>query len=175
LRGITRLAYLLLSEWRLWPEKIRMPKIVSSDYSYTGLRHILQAMRNGVKTTDFVLGHNLHATLFGNKSILPPWFPRRRMTVEKSSLLGPVRIRTSAVTSQGDEDSIGLFTGSFNPIQMAWYKGGIHLPEKMAALTRRRPDARETLGFRDNDPLSLPMPDVIEHDRESVDNELSDV
>ncbi len=159
LLGITRLAYLLVSEWKLLPRGTRLPRVFASDYTYHGLGQLVASMRDGTVATPFAMGTKLDNVLFGSKAVEPPWFRsgrygrRRRWRAAgqdaesggddaeeegKPSTLGPIRIRTTAVTAQGGED--GLFTGSFNPIQLAWYKGGVRLPDSIAVLTCRRPD-----------------------------------
>lgn len=136
LLGITKLAYLLIQAWHLSPRKLSQPL---SDYGHRSLKSIVIQLVDGMETTSFVLGENLNDVLFGNVSVVPSWlhFGRKRSYVSqisKPSTLGPVRVRTSGVTDQG------LFSGSFNPIQLAWYKGGVKLPDCVAQLACNRPE-----------------------------------
>lgn len=159
LLGVTRLAYLLIREYHLLPKGIRLSRIgvTTSDYGASpSLRHFVNRLyRNEDEHTAnaFVMGEDLNRTLFGRMSSVPSWLSgrRRQGSRNQESSLGPVRIRTSNVTAQSqsgnldEQMSMGLFTGSFHPISIAWYRGGIRLPSTLRALACRRPPLRVTL------------------------------
>lgn len=131
LRGIYKLGYLLISYHRL-AKVNRIHKI--SDYSYSSVVNSMKILASGIDKIKFVYGTDLDAVLFDNKSNVVntagmSWSTRRmyhrinNIIANKQCDLPPLRIIRHNVTKQTDSDE--LFTGSFNPIQMAWYDGAI--------------------------------------------------
>ena len=128
LRGIYKLSYLLIAYNKL----ARIPKAQKiSDYSYGTIDTVINSLYNGLEKINFVYGVDLDKVLFEGISYLPnpnTWRQRRfikkiNAKTFKDTTLGPLRIMRRNVTKQSDTDE--LFTGSFNPIQMAWYEGSI--------------------------------------------------
>lgn len=128
LRGIYKLSYFLIYYHKL----AKVPKILeynSSDYSSKSLITIMNIMRSGIEKFDFVYGTDLNEVLFNGVTKIEdinnlPRQERRKMRkIEENTTLPPLRIMRRNVTKQTESDE--LFTGSFNPVQLAWYEGAI--------------------------------------------------
>ena len=97
---------------------------------------VIRQLHNGLDKHDFVFGTDLDKVLFEGVSEIPDMGNARRRNwsrgrfirqieniVNKETVLPPFRVMRRNVTKQTDSDE--LFTGSFNPIQLAWYEGSI--------------------------------------------------
>lgn len=130
--GIYKLSYLLISYYKL----LRIKKVyMSSDYAYKNIATAINMLCSGIDKVDFIYGTELNKVLFDNVSEIQnidglPWRQRRNLRaihrkIDKETILPPLRVMRRNVTKQTDADE--LFTGSFNPIQIAWYEGSILL------------------------------------------------
>ena len=130
LRGIHKLSYLLISYHKL----AKIKKVISeSDYNHKSVSMAIRMLATGIDKVDFVYGTDLDKVLFGSGSEIVDtsgmgWSQRRYYRninnhITKESNIPPLRVMRKNVTKQTDSDE--LFTGSFNPIQMAWYEGDI--------------------------------------------------
>jgi hypothetical protein len=131
LRGIYKLAYLLIRYHKL----AVIPKIQStSDYTYDSLSRVVAVLCAGVEKVDFVYNTDLDLVMFKGVSCAPTdvaglgrkarkMIARQNNIIRKSTTIPPIRVMRHNVTNQTASDE--LFTGSFNPVQMAWYEGAI--------------------------------------------------
>lgn len=130
LRGIYKLSYLLISYHKL----AKIKKVITeSDYNHKSVSMAVRMLATGINKVDFVYGTDLDKVLFGSESEIVDtsamsWSKRRyfrslNKNITKESDIPPLRVMRKNVTKQTDSDE--LFTGSFNPIQMAWYDGDV--------------------------------------------------